>query len=105
MNTVILVFFAPMLAAGVVTLPAIYMDTLGGLQGIVVGYAASWLSAVLLSILAYAKYAQEIIGGSMPIRTKKTPGKSQGSFSLLSYLVQSHRTELVPKLVSGNSDT
>ena len=62
MNTVILVFFAPMLAAGVVTLPAIYMDTLGGLQGIVVGYAASWLSAVLLSILAYAKYAQEIKG-------------------------------------------
>ena len=60
MNIVILVIIAPLLAAGVVTLPALYMIGLGGLQGLAVGFVAAWLCAMMLAILGYVKYAEDI---------------------------------------------
>jgi hypothetical protein len=62
MNIVILVIIAPLLAAGVVTLPALYMIGLGGLQGLAVGFVAAWLCAMMLAILGYVKYAADIKG-------------------------------------------
>ena len=62
MNVIFLVFVAPMLAAGVVTLPVLFMNTMGGWQGLAVGFAAAWLSAMMLAILGYVRYADEIRG-------------------------------------------
>lgn len=62
MNIVLLVIVAPLLAAGVVTLPALYMIGIGGWQGLAVGFAAAWLCAMMLSILGYVKYAEDIKG-------------------------------------------
>lgn len=62
MNVVLLVFVAPMLAAGVVTLPALYMIGLGGWQGLAVGFVAAWLCAMMLAILGYVRYAEDIKG-------------------------------------------
>jgi hypothetical protein len=62
MNIILLVLVAPMLAAGVVTLPALYMIGLGGWQGLAVGFVAAWLCAMMLAILGYVKYAEDIKG-------------------------------------------
>lgn len=62
MNLVLLIFVAPMLAAGVITLPVLYMNVMGGWQGIVVGFTAAWLSAMMLSILGYVRFADDIKG-------------------------------------------
>ena len=62
MNIVLLVIVAPLLAAGVVTLPALYMIGIGGWQGLAVGFVAAWLCAVMLAILGYVKYAEDIKG-------------------------------------------
>ena len=62
MNLVILIFVAPMLVAGIVTLPVLYMNGLGGWQGIAVGFVAAWLCAMMLAILGYVRYADDIKG-------------------------------------------
>lgn len=60
MNIILLVLVAPILAAGVVTLPALYMIGLGGLRGLAVGFVAAWLCGMMLAILAYIRYADDI---------------------------------------------
>ena len=62
MNVVFLVFLAPMLVAGVVTLPVMYMNGLGGWQGIAVGFLAAWLCAMMLATIGYIRYAGDIKG-------------------------------------------
>ena len=62
MNIVLLVIIAPLLAAGVVALPALYMIGLGGWQGLAVGFVAASLCAMMLAILGYVKYAEDIKG-------------------------------------------
>ena len=62
MNIVLLVIIAPLLAAGVVTLPALYMIGLGGWQGLAVGFVAAWRCAMMLAILGYVRYAEDIKG-------------------------------------------
>jgi hypothetical protein len=51
-----------MLAAGVITLPVLYMIGLGGWKGIAVGFAAAWIGAMMLAILAYVRFAEDIKG-------------------------------------------
>ena len=51
MTIVLLVIIAPLLTAGIVTLPALDMIGLGGWQGLSVGFLAAWLCAMMLAIL------------------------------------------------------
>ena len=60
MKFVVLVAVASMLAATFVTLPLLVASTLDGLQGIAVGFLATWLTAIILSALAYVRYGKEI---------------------------------------------
>ena len=62
MNIVLLVIIAPLLAAAVVTLPALYMIGLGGWQCLAVGFVAAWLCAMMLAILGYVRYAEDFKG-------------------------------------------
>jgi hypothetical protein len=62
LNTFLLIFVAPMLAAGVITLPVLYIIELGGWKGIAVGFAAAWLCAMMLAILAYVRFSEDIKG-------------------------------------------
>ena len=60
MNLFLFIFIAPMLIAGVVTLPAVYGIEVGVWQGIAVGFMAAWLCGVMLAVLAYVRFAEDI---------------------------------------------